>query len=239
MQVLWELGIYPNLEMSAPIPFRPFKDWHRALDTLRSRLFVTPDTEQDARLQHAMRELLVETSARYIIKGLPPGRWPSLPGNLQQRYSPSRDDLPGFHGYEGIPWFEYPAMMYTLSHYRTDAEATALASAPGNDATTRRRHSPQDMTQRTGQRPGGNCRSDRDRATGPGPHGRAHTRADGDHPENGADPPTGKEVDRLGGDGGTPGSPGQPKAAGMEPEEPGLLGVRKTHAPQTPRMEIP
>jgi SAM-dependent methyltransferase len=74
MQVLWELDIYPNLEMYAPIPFRPFKDWQRALDTLRPRLFVTPDTEEDARLQQAMRELLIETPAGYIIKGIPPGR---------------------------------------------------------------------------------------------------------------------------------------------------------------------
>jgi SAM-dependent methyltransferase len=74
MQVLWELDIYPNLEMYAPIPFRPFEDWPRALDTLRSRLFVTPDTAEDARLQQAMRELLIETPAGYVIKGIPPGR---------------------------------------------------------------------------------------------------------------------------------------------------------------------
>jgi SAM-dependent methyltransferase len=74
MQVLWELGLYPNLEMYAPVPFRPFRDWQRALEALRPRLFVTPDMEQDARLQHAMRELLSETSAGYIIKDLPPGR---------------------------------------------------------------------------------------------------------------------------------------------------------------------
>jgi 2-polyprenyl-3-methyl-5-hydroxy-6-metoxy-1,4-benzoquinol methylase len=74
MQVLWELGIYPNLEMYAPISFRPFKDWQRALDTLRLRLFVTPDTEQDARLQQAMRELLTETPEGYVIKGAQLGR---------------------------------------------------------------------------------------------------------------------------------------------------------------------
>jgi SAM-dependent methyltransferase len=74
MQVLWELDIYPNLEMYAPIPFRPFRNWQRALNTLRSRLGVTPDTAQDARLQQAMRELLVETSQGYSIKDLPPGR---------------------------------------------------------------------------------------------------------------------------------------------------------------------
>jgi hypothetical protein len=74
MQVLWELGIYPNLEMYAPIPFRPFRDWQRALDTLRARLLVTPDTEHDARLQQAMRELLMATPEGYVIKGAQPGR---------------------------------------------------------------------------------------------------------------------------------------------------------------------
>src|SRR5262245_23638137 len=74
MQVLWELGIYPNLEMYAPVPFRPFKDWQRALDTLRLRLFVTPDTEHDARLQQAMHALLRKTLEGYVIKDTPPGR---------------------------------------------------------------------------------------------------------------------------------------------------------------------
>src|SRR5262245_44582851 len=74
MQVLWELGIYPNLEMYAPIPFRPFKDWQRALDTLRPRLFITPDTEHDARLQQAMHALLRKTLEGYVIKDTPPGR---------------------------------------------------------------------------------------------------------------------------------------------------------------------
>jgi 2-polyprenyl-3-methyl-5-hydroxy-6-metoxy-1,4-benzoquinol methylase len=74
MQVLWDLKIYPNLEMFAPIPFRPFTNWQRALDTLRPRLFVTPDTAQDALLQQAMRELLLETPDGYVIKGAEPGR---------------------------------------------------------------------------------------------------------------------------------------------------------------------
>jgi hypothetical protein len=74
MQVLWELDIYPNLEMYTPIPFRPFKDWQRALDTLRSRLVVTPDTAHDARLQQAMHELLIATPDGYVIKDIPPGR---------------------------------------------------------------------------------------------------------------------------------------------------------------------
>jgi hypothetical protein len=74
MQVLWEMGIYPHLEMFEPIPFRTFKNWHRALDSIRPRLFVTSDTDKDARLQQAMRELLIETPNGYVIKGTPPGR---------------------------------------------------------------------------------------------------------------------------------------------------------------------
>jgi hypothetical protein len=74
MQVLWEMGIYPNLEMFAPVPFRAFKDWQVALETLRQRTYVTPDTEGDVRLQKAMRELLIETPDGYSMKGAEPGR---------------------------------------------------------------------------------------------------------------------------------------------------------------------
>jgi hypothetical protein len=74
MQVLWEIGIYPHLEMFDPIPFRAFKDWQRALETLRQRMFVTPDTERDALLQKAMRALLIETPDGYIVMRTKPGR---------------------------------------------------------------------------------------------------------------------------------------------------------------------
>ena len=79
MQVLWELDIRLRIWGCAPIPFRPFKDWQRALDTLRPRLFVTPDTEHDA-WQHAA-QLLIETSAGYVIKGAQLGVWRSSPGD--------------------------------------------------------------------------------------------------------------------------------------------------------------
>jgi SAM-dependent methyltransferase len=74
MQVLWEMDIYPHLEMFAAIPFRTFKNWQKALDTLRQRLFVMPDTDKDALLQQAMHELLIETPDGYAIKGEKPGR---------------------------------------------------------------------------------------------------------------------------------------------------------------------
>ena len=74
MQVLWEMDIYPQLEMFPPVPFRAFRSWERALETLRQRLFVAPDSAADARLQQAMQALLVETPEGYVIKGAKPGR---------------------------------------------------------------------------------------------------------------------------------------------------------------------
>jgi hypothetical protein len=74
MPVLWEMDIYPHLEMFEAIPFRTFKTWQKALDTLRQRLFVMPDTEKDALLQQAMHELLIATPTGYAIKDEKPGR---------------------------------------------------------------------------------------------------------------------------------------------------------------------
>jgi SAM-dependent methyltransferase len=74
MQVLWEMDIYPHLEMFDPRPPRVFKDWQGALETLRERIHVKPDTAEDARLQRAMRELLVETSGSYAMQRALPER---------------------------------------------------------------------------------------------------------------------------------------------------------------------
>jgi SAM-dependent methyltransferase len=74
MQVLWEMGIYPDLEMFASRPSRAFKDWQTALETLRRRIHVKPDTAEDARLQRAMQELLIETPDGYAMKETPPER---------------------------------------------------------------------------------------------------------------------------------------------------------------------
>jgi SAM-dependent methyltransferase len=72
MQVLWEMDIYPDLEMFEPRPSRAFKDWQTALETLRRHIHVGPDTAEDARLHQAMRELLVETPDGYGVKGATP-----------------------------------------------------------------------------------------------------------------------------------------------------------------------
>jgi SAM-dependent methyltransferase len=74
VQVLWEMDIYPDVEMFEPRPFKAFKDWQAALETLRQRMHVMPDTEADIRLQQAMRELLAETPNGYVMKGAKPAR---------------------------------------------------------------------------------------------------------------------------------------------------------------------
>jgi hypothetical protein len=74
IQALWEMGIYPDLEMFEPEPFRALKDWQTALKTLRQRMYVEPDTDADARLQKAVHELLVESPDGFVIRGMGPGR---------------------------------------------------------------------------------------------------------------------------------------------------------------------
>lgn len=66
MQVLWEMDIYSDLAMFEAIPVRALRNWDRALETLRHRLFVRAGTAKDEILQHAMRELLIETPDGYL-----------------------------------------------------------------------------------------------------------------------------------------------------------------------------
>ena len=72
MRVLWAMDIYPDLEMFEPRPPRTFEDWQTALETLRRRTHVQPDTAADAQLQQAMRELLIQTPDGYSVRGAPP-----------------------------------------------------------------------------------------------------------------------------------------------------------------------
>ena len=53
---------------------RMFEDWQTALETLRRRIHVRPDTAADAQLQQAMRELLIETPDGYVVRGATPER---------------------------------------------------------------------------------------------------------------------------------------------------------------------
>lgn len=68
LRVLWEMDIYPDLQMVGTRRPQAFEDRAEALQRLRQRLYVVPDTEQDRRLKAAMDELLVETTDGLTIR---------------------------------------------------------------------------------------------------------------------------------------------------------------------------
>jgi SAM-dependent methyltransferase len=74
MPVLWEMGIYPNLEMLESIPPPHYDDSDDALGDLRFRLYIQPDTEKDRLLKRAMKELLLKDEEGLAIKGAGPRR---------------------------------------------------------------------------------------------------------------------------------------------------------------------
>ena len=60
LPVLWEMGIFPNVEMLPATP-RSAPNMEAAIGLARHMLHVQPGTEKDERLQKAARELAVET----------------------------------------------------------------------------------------------------------------------------------------------------------------------------------
>jgi SAM-dependent methyltransferase len=74
IEVLWEMDIYPDLTMihAESQPIAP--DHRAALDLLRRVLYVRPDSQEDARLEAAAHELLVETPHGITVRGARPRR---------------------------------------------------------------------------------------------------------------------------------------------------------------------
>ena len=71
VNVLWEMGIYPDVQMLGPVPPDRFEDRDVALTQLRNRLYVREGTAQDARLREAMGELLEDVDGGVMVKGVP------------------------------------------------------------------------------------------------------------------------------------------------------------------------
>ena len=71
---LWEMDIYPNVEIFDPIcsPSAPSRD--AALTSLRHFLYVVPGTEHDRRLQSAIARLVTETPEGFTIRDARPIR---------------------------------------------------------------------------------------------------------------------------------------------------------------------
>jgi hypothetical protein len=74
MQVLWEMDIYPDLEMLPPQESRGFESRERALQQLRPRLMVAPGSDGERRLGEALADMLVDVGGRLRIEGSPPMR---------------------------------------------------------------------------------------------------------------------------------------------------------------------
>lgn len=74
MQVLWEMGIYPDLEMLTPQEPRGFESRERALQQMRPRLLVAPGSDGERRLGEVLADMLEEVDGRFEIRGVPPFR---------------------------------------------------------------------------------------------------------------------------------------------------------------------
>ena len=74
LEVLWEMEVYPNVEMVEARGPQVFESHDAAVEQLRRRLYVNPDTQQDRRLQVAARELLVEEPDGVSMRGARPRR---------------------------------------------------------------------------------------------------------------------------------------------------------------------
>ena len=74
MPVLWEMGIYPDLEMLTPQEPRGFDSLYRAMEQMAPRLLVSPGSQGEGLLAQALTDLLEERDGRLKIRGVPPFR---------------------------------------------------------------------------------------------------------------------------------------------------------------------
>ena len=74
LDVLWSMGIHPNVEMFEPTPPNSAPSKDAAHQLLRQLLFVAPGSEQDARLEKAIVDHVEETQFGFTIAGSRPRR---------------------------------------------------------------------------------------------------------------------------------------------------------------------
>ena len=70
MNVLWEMGIYPDVQMLEPTMPDRFEDRDVALTQLRDRLYVRAGSAHDDRLKSAMDALLVDVEGGVMVRGV-------------------------------------------------------------------------------------------------------------------------------------------------------------------------
>lgn len=74
VNVLWELDIYPALQMFPPTPVPTFESKEAAFEELKRRLRVDDGSQEERRLSAALPDLLIETPNGLATKGVPPRR---------------------------------------------------------------------------------------------------------------------------------------------------------------------
>ena len=74
VNVLWDMGIYPDVQMLGPVMPDRFEDRDVALTQLRNRLYVREGSAQDDRLKSAMGDLLEDVEGGVTVKGVAPVR---------------------------------------------------------------------------------------------------------------------------------------------------------------------
>lgn len=76
LPVMWELGLYPDLEMVQRVPEqtfpeRTFPDREAAVERLRQRLYIRPGTPEEARLLRLLPRLLEPCPEGLRLRGAP------------------------------------------------------------------------------------------------------------------------------------------------------------------------
>jgi hypothetical protein len=74
LEVLWELDIYPDVTMFHAESAQAVPDRRTAVELLRRAFSIRPGSPEDARLEAAAGELLVETSRGVAVRGARPRR---------------------------------------------------------------------------------------------------------------------------------------------------------------------
>ena len=72
LPALWDMNIYPDVHMFPLGDSRGFEDKETALEMLRTRIYVAPDSPKDERLKAAIDDLLIETEDRFVVEGVEP-----------------------------------------------------------------------------------------------------------------------------------------------------------------------
>ena len=71
VNALWEMGIFPDVQMMGPVQPDRFENRDVALTQLRNRLYVRAGSAEDERLRSSMDDLLVDVDGGVMVKGVP------------------------------------------------------------------------------------------------------------------------------------------------------------------------